>query len=162
LSIPQGLARYKILVYNKEVKQSNTAIIMNSRNTKESNIDKKYREIIFQYSIEDIKESKNTRVTKFEFPCPFCSADRKVSKKKARCSALFWVENRGCFRFQCFNAGSYECKVTVEFPMFLERFNSALFRQYQWERFHAGTTGGRWNCAHPPEILNLMAGSGNE
>lgn len=135
---------------------------MNSRNTKESNIDKKYREIIFQYSIEDIKESKNTRVLKYEFPCPFCSAGRKGSKKKARCSALFWVENRGCFRFQCFNTGPNECKVTMEFPMFLERLNSALFRQYQWERFHAGTTGGRWNCPHPPEILNLMAGSGNE
>jgi len=36
--------------------------------------------------------------------------------------------------------------------------NPGLFREYQWERFHAGTTGGRWNCAHPPEILDLMAG----
>ena len=149
-------------MYNKEVKQKQYGIIMNSRNTKESNIDKKYREIIFQYSIEDIKVSKNTRVLKYEFPCPFCSADWKVNKKKARCSALFWVENRGCFRFGCMNAGSYKCKVTMEFPMFLERLNSALFRQYQWERYHAGTTGGRWNCAHPPEILNLMAGSSNE
>ena len=145
----------------KRQNKSNMAVIMNSRNTKESNIDKKYREIIFQYSIEDIKVSKNTRVLKYEFPCPFCSAGRKGSKKKARCSALFWVENRGCFRFQCFNAGSGDCKASMEFPMFLERLNSALFRQYQWERYHSGTTGGRWNCAHPPEILNLMAGSGN-
>ena len=135
---------------------------MNSRNTKESNIDKQYREIIFQYSMENVKESKNTRVAKYEFPCPFCSADRKVSKTKARCSALFWVESRGCFRFQCFNAGSYECKVIMEFPIYLERLYPALFRQYQWERFHAGTTSGRWNCAHPQEILNLMAGGGSK
>jgi hypothetical protein len=50
---------------------------MNSRNTKESHIDRKYREIIFQYSIEDVKGSKNARVAKYEFPCPFCSAHRK-------------------------------------------------------------------------------------
>jgi hypothetical protein len=100
---------------------------MNSRNTKESSIDKKYRELIFQYSIENIKESKNTRVPKYEFPCPFCSADRKDSNKKARCSALFWVESRGCFRFGCFNNGSYDCKFQMEFPKFLERLNPACF-----------------------------------
>jgi hypothetical protein len=50
---------------------------MNSRDTKESNIYKKYRELIFQYSLEDIKEQKNTRVPRDEFLCPFCSAGRK-------------------------------------------------------------------------------------
>ena len=134
----------------------------NFRNTKEGNIDKKYRELIFLYSLGDIKESQNTRVPKFEFLCPFCSAHRKSSKKNSKCSALFWVENRGCFAFQCFNAGHDHCKSKVEFPGFLERYNPGLFREYQWERFQAGTTGGRWNCPHPPEILNLMAGSGNE
>jgi len=133
----------------------------NQRNRKESNIDKKYRELLFQFSFGDIKETKNTRVPKYEFACPFCSANRKGSKKNSKCSALFWVENRGCFKFQCFNAGSYECKFPMAFPKFLERFNPALFREYQWERFHAGTTGGRWNCPHPPEVLNLMAGGGN-
>ena len=131
---------------------------MNLRNTKESNIDKKYRELIFQYSLEDIKEAKNTRVQKFEFPCPFCSAGRKGGKKKARCSALFWVESRGCFRFGCFNAGSNDCNSSKEFPQFLERLTPGLFREYQLERFNAGTTGGRWNCPHPPGVLNLMVG----
>jgi hypothetical protein len=134
----------------------------NHRNTKESNIDKKYRDLLFQYSLGDIKQSKNTRVAKYEFLCPFCSSHRKGSKKNSKCSALFWVENRGCFRFQCFNAGSPLCSYSMEFPGFLERINPGLFREYQWERFHAGTTGGRWNCPHPPEILNLMAGGGNE
>jgi hypothetical protein len=133
---------------------------MNSRNTKESNIDKKYRELIFQYSLEDIKQAKNTRVPKYDFLCPFCSAGRKGGNKKSRCSALFWVESRGCFRFGCFNAGSNDCKVSREFPQFLERLNPGLFKEYQWERFHAETTGGRWNCPHPPGILNLMAGGG--
>ena len=135
---------------------------MNLRNIKESNIDKKYRELIFQYSIEDIKQSKNIKVTKYEFPCPFCSSHRKVSNKNSKCSALFLVENRGCFAFQCLNAGHYHCKSKVEFPGFLKRMNPGLFREYQWERYHAGTTGGRWNCPHPPEVLDLMAGSGNE
>ena len=122
------------------------------RNTKESNIDKKYRELLFLYSLGDIKESKNTRVPKFEFLCPFCSAHRKSSKKNSKCSALFWVENRGCYRFGCFNAGSYECKYDIEFPGFLERLNPGLFREYQLERFHAGMTGGRWNCRSPGDL----------
>ena len=133
---------------------------MNLRNIKESSIDKKYRGLIIQYSLEDIKEAKNTRVAKYEFLCPFYSAGRKGGNKKARCSALFWVESRGCFRFSCMNAGSYECAFPVEFPQFLERLNPGLFREYQWERFHAGTTGGRWNCGSPQEGLSLMAGGG--
>ena len=128
---------------------------MTNKNT-ESNIDKKYRELVFLYHLDDPKYSSKTRVIKYEFPCPFCSAHRKGSKKNSRCSALFWVETRGCFRFQCFNAGSIACKYPMEFTKFLERLNPGLFREYQWERFHAGTTGGRWNCPHPPEVLNLM------
>jgi hypothetical protein len=128
------------------------------RNTKECAIDQKYRELVFAYSLDEVRQPVNARVMLYEFACPFCSAHRKGSKKKSRCSALFWVENRGCFKFQCFNAGSYECKYPMEFPKFLERLNPGLFREYQWERFHAGTTGGRWHCPqHPPEVLNLKA-----
>jgi hypothetical protein len=127
---------------------------MNSKR-KESNIDKRYRDLLFQFSLVDIKEAKNTRVQKYEFPCPFCSAHRKTSNRKSRCSALFWKDTRGCFGFQCFNNGSYECKHPMEFPQFLERLNPALFREYQKEKFHEGTTGGRWNCPHPAEVQIL-------
>ncbi len=123
--------------------------MVNQRKRNESNIDKKYRELLFQYSLAEIKETKNTRVTKYQFPCPFCSAHRKGAKKTSKCSALFWVEPRGCFRFQCFNAGSSLCSGGIEFPQFLERLNPGLFREYQRERFHEGTTGGRWNCGTP-------------
>lgn len=122
---------------------------MDYRSTTESNIDKKYRNLLFQFSLDDIKESRHTRVQKFEFPCPFCSAHRKGFKKASKCSALFWKESRGCFGFQCFNAGSADCKNLMEFPAFLEKLNPALFRSYQRERFHIGTTGGRWNCESP-------------
>lgn len=44
----------------------------------------------------------------------------------------------------------------MEFPRFLECLNTELFRAYQRERFHAGTTGGRWNCPDPPEVLILQ------
>ena len=27
------------------------------------------------------------------------------------------------------------------------------------KRYHAGTTGGRWNCPHPPAIEELISGS---
>ena len=122
------------------------------RNTKESVVDCKYRELLFRYSLGDIKESKNTRVLKYEFPCPFCSSHRKGSKKNSKCSALFWVENRGCFRFQCFNGGSYDCAYPIEFPTFLEKLNPGLFREYQKERYHLVTTGGRWNCRSPDGV----------
>jgi hypothetical protein len=124
----------------------------NQRKTKESNLDKEYREMLFQYSFGDIKESKNTRVPKYEFACPFCSDQRKSYNKKAKCSALFWVETRGYFKFQCFNHGSIKCSSVVEFPKFLEKYNPELFREYQIKRFHEGTTGGRWNCPHPPGV----------
>ena len=122
-----------------------------AREHNESNIDKRYRELLFQYSLGEIKETKNTRGVKYEFQCPFCSAHRKGAKKHSKCSALFWVEPRGCFRFQCFNAGSSLCSGSMEFPRFLERLNPGLFREYQRERFHDGTTGGRWNCGDPGE-----------
>ena len=128
----------------------------NQRKTKESNLDKQYREMLFQYSLGDIKESRNTRVLKYEFTCPFCSEHRKSYKKNLKCSALFWVETRGCFKFQCFNHGSNQCSSVVEFPKFLEKINPELFREYQMKRFHEGTTGGRWNCSHPPEIERLL------
>jgi hypothetical protein len=59
----------------------------NQRKTKESNLDKQYREMLFQYSLGDIKESRNTRVPKYEFACPFCSEHRKNYKKNSKCSA---------------------------------------------------------------------------
>lgn len=135
-----------------------TLDMSNQKKTKESNIDKEYREMVFKFSLVDIKESKNTRVQKYEFPCPFCSAHRKSYKKNSRCAALFWVETRGCFKFQCFNHGSVQCSYPVEFPKFLEKLNPELFREYQMKRFHEGTTGGRWNCPHPPGIQEFLAG----
>ena len=124
----------------------------NQRNTQESNIDKKYREILFRYTLTDVVQSQNSRVQAFSMPCPFCSENRKSYKKKARCSVLLWDSRVGCYRFSCRNAGDYDCKFSTQFPRFLERTNPALFREYQIERFHAGTTGGRWNCPHPPGV----------
>jgi hypothetical protein len=133
----------------------------NSRRKGESEIDGEYREILFQYSLAGVVKSNSSRVPKYEMPCPFCSGLRsKESKKKARCSALFWIEPRNCFRFQCFNQGAYECSGgAVEFPEFLRRLNPGLYREYQLKRFHAGTTGGRWNCPHPSGVKTLRGGS---
>lgn len=50
-------------------------------------------------------------------------------KEELKCSALLWIEPSECFKFQCLNAGSYECKYPIEFPKFLERFNPRLFRK---------------------------------
>jgi hypothetical protein len=55
---------------------------MNSRKTKESNIDKKYREIVFQYSIEDIKESKTPEFLSMSFPVPSALLAGKEARRK--------------------------------------------------------------------------------
>jgi len=116
---------------------------MNSKNKKESNIDKKYRELLFQYSLGEIAEATNTRVVKYEFLCPFCSTQRKDNKKHSKCSALFWLEKRGCFMFQCFNNETNECQYPMVFSKFLERLNSSLFRNYQKEQLNSFKTGER-------------------
>ena len=36
--------------------------------------------------------------------------------------------------------------VQIEFPGLFAKINPELFREYQRERFHTGTTDGRWNC----------------
>ena len=125
----------------------------------ETDIDKEYRELLFQFMIPGVVKSNSSRVPKYDMPCPFCSQSRsKEFKKKSRCSALFWVDTRNCFRFRCKNNGSDQCKSESEFPEFLRRLNPGLFREYQMKRYHSGTTGGRWNCPHPPAIEELRSG----
>jgi len=119
---------------------------MNTRVATESNIDRRYREVLFESLLSHVQCSKGPRGIKYAFPCPFCSANRKGSKKTARRAALIWIAPKGCFRFQCFNKGIVMCSEKLEFPQFLEQLDPGLFREYQRERFHAGTTGGRWNC----------------
>ena len=131
----------------------------NQRRRGETEIDKEYRELLFQFTLEGVVRSNSSRVPKYDMPCPFCSQSRsKEFKKKSRCSALFWVDTRNCFRFRCFNKGC-QCEIAIEFPEFLRRLNPGLFREYQMKRYHAGTTGGRWNCPHPPAIEELISGS---
>ena len=75
-------------------------------------------------------------------------------------SILLDRNTRGPPMSSALTGGSTVCFSPPEFPGFLEQLNPGLFREYQWERFHAGTTGGRWNCPHPPEVLNLMVNGG--
>ena len=126
----------------------------NQRRKGETDIDRKYRELVFRFYLQgDIKTSCNG-ILKHEFACPFCSEFRKnASKKRAKCSSLYWVDPRNCYRFSCKND---TCEYKAEFPGFLEKLDPGLFREYQKERYHAGTTGGRWNCPHPPGVEEMM------
>lgn len=126
---------------------------MKSRKTDISLIDAKYLGIVLREYLSDHLQSAFAERPKFSFPCPFCSEFRKKeSKKKSRVASLYWVDSRGCYRFGCFNHGDPRCIDKHEFPQFLELLNKDLFRRYQLERFHEGTTGGRWNCPHPPGV----------
>ena len=128
---------------------------MNSKKNEISLIDAKYLGINLREHMYGAVVGTFAGKPKFSFPCPFCSYTRqKNSKRSAKCAALFWVEKRGCYRFSCFNKGSTVCADTLEYPRFLEELDSNLFREYQLQRFHEGTTGGRWNCPHPIGITN--------
>ena len=126
---------------------------MNSKKNDISLTDAKYLGINLREHLYGAVKGTFAGEPKFSFPCPFCSHLRKKDyKKTARCAGLYWVEKRGCYRFGCRNRGSVICRDTLEYPRFLQELDKNLFREYQLERFHEGTTGGRWNCPHPPGI----------
>jgi len=129
---------------------------MKEKKNEISLIDAKYLGINLREHLHGAVTGTFAGESSFSFPCPFCSHLRKKDyKRNAKCAGLYWVEKRGCYRFGCHNKGSEICKDTLEYPRFLEELDKNLFREYQLERFHAGTTGGRWNCPHPPEVRIL-------
>ena len=89
----------------------------------------------------------------YEFPCPFCSAiQTKERKRKKRCAMLIPHKESFTYTFNCLRKGSIDCESPRSFPNFLSMHNPSLFKQYQMERFHAGTTGKGHNCSTPKFI----------
>lgn len=119
--------------------------------------------MLFQYYFENPVLKTSGGLIKYESTCPFCSHLRgKPSKQRARCAALTWTPSRKTWTFNCFNGGTTTCSSSapgapVDLLRLLKVLNPGLHVQYQRERFHAGTTGGRFNCSDP-EVLKRFQG----
>ena len=115
---------------------------------KESSIDRKYREKVFNYYlVQPILQG--TRATpKWVAPCPFCSGLRNTeSKRNEKVCALIWVNNWNTWVFTCRRTA---CRYgNLSFPRFIQALNPELYLEYQRERYHSGSTGYQTNCPNP-------------
>lgn len=91
----------------------------------------------------------------YEVPCPFCGRyESKPIKQRKRVGAFIPCKNSSYFKYKCKRKKSSECSRCMEFPEFLEKFDSGLFNKYQMERFHAGTTGKGHTLENPKFKIN--------
>jgi|TARA_R100001443_G_scaffold7644_2_gene16986 hypothetical protein len=120
-------------------------------------ITEKYIQMILPYLAiaegSEVREKRIKGLIAYEFPCPFCSyLQTKDRHKRKRCSMLLPHKESFTYTFNCLRKGSNECESPRSFPNFLSMHNPSLFKQYQMERFHAGTTGKGHNCSTPKFI----------
>ena len=86
----------------------------------------------------------------YSVSCPLCARDQKTDwKKKKQCAAFLFNPAYKTYIIKC-----SRCNETMRFEKFIEKFNNALFKKYQWDRYFAGTTGKGHNLRHPQMILD--------
>ena len=86
----------------------------------------------------------------YSVSCPFCGSKQKTDrKKKKQCAAFLFNSAYKTYIFKC-----SRCNETMRFEKFIEKFDNALFKKYQWDRYFAGTTGKGHNLRHPQMILD--------
>lgn len=114
----------------------------------ESIIDQQYREQLFQYYFRKPILKGAGESVKWVAPCPFCSPLRKTeAKRNEKVCALIWVDAWNSWTFTCRRMACPHPKLS--FPRLIEALNPKMFRQYQQDRLHAGTTGWQTNCPNP-------------
>ena len=87
----------------------------------------------------------------YSVSCPFCGSRQKRDWKKSRkCAVFLFHPAYKTYIFTC-----SRCRETMRFEKFIEKFDNALFKKYQWDRFIAGTTGKGHNLRHPQMFLDL-------
>ena len=122
----------------------------------ESSIDKKYRERLQLRFFKDPVLKGTLQCPKWVSPCPFCSSARKSeSKRNEKVAALLWNETQRSWVFTCRRKACPHR--TLSFPKLIEHLDAQVFREYQQERFHAGSTGFQTNCPHPAAITALKS-----
>ena len=122
---------------------------------KESPIDERYRLLLLNQYLKNIKEVPvASGGSNWNFCCPFCSSlGRTEAKKNERKGVLLWNDLQNSWVFYCAKKGSPQCSGRGKT---LERFLSALdeeiAEQYRVDRWNSGTTGKGHNCRSPVGI----------
>ena len=121
-------------------------------------VDVKYINLISS-RFQKFKKVKNNL---YNFRCPICG-DSQKNKNKAR-GYLYQVKNNT--NFKCHN-----CGINVSFNNFLKQIDSAIYKQYTFEKFKEGHTGKNFPVEEPTlkfdkpifkPKLNLPKASENE
>lgn len=120
----------------------------------ESNIDRKYRELLFRYYFFNPVLKQSSSKVIWESPCPFCSHRRPQGRKQnKKTGCLYWNEGWNSWTYSCqWNDCQYKNR-GISFPYLIKALNEELFREYQLERYHAGTTGWQTNCPNPRDSV---------
>ena len=86
----------------------------------------------------------------YAFPCPFCQfrCDKESSRNR-RVAYLLPHKESFSWTFYCHRHGTPECQTSRSFSNFLAMYNPDLYKQYQMEKYHSGTTGKGHNTANP-------------
>jgi len=139
----------------------NTSMI-SSRQSKESPIDERYRLMLLNQYLKNIKEVPVAYGgSKWIFSCPFCSyLGRSEAKRNERKAALLWNDLQNSWVFSCAKKGSPQCSgggKTLE--GFLSALDVELAESYRIERWHSGTTGQGHNCRAPVCLVGVTTES---
>ena len=119
---------------------------------KESPIDQRYRLLLLNRYLKNIKEVPvASGGSKWVFCCPFCSSGaRTEAKRNERKGVLLWNELQNSWVFFCSKKGSPDCSgggKTLE--KFLSALDDDLADQYRMDRWQTGTTGKGHICPDP-------------
>jgi len=128
---------------------------------KESPIDERYRLLLLNQYLRNIKEVPVARGgSKWVFCCPFCSALGRIeAKRNERKGALLWNDLQNSWVFSCAKKGSPKCSgggKTLE--RFLSALEPELAEHYRMDRWNSGTTGKGHNCGAPKGIVGIATG----
>ena len=125
---------------------------------KESSIDERYRLLLVNRYLKNIKEvAVATGGSKWIFCCPFCSSlGRTEAKRNERKGGLLWNDLQNSWVFFCAKKGSPDCSgggKTLE--GFLSALEPELAEHYRRDRWNSGTTGKGHNCPSPYGLNGL-------
>jgi len=128
---------------------------------KESLIDERYRLLLINQYLKNIKEVPvASGGSKWIFCCPFCSSlGRTEAKRNERKGALLWNDLQNSWVFFCAKKDSPECSGGGKtFEKFLSALNPAVGEAYKRDRWHSGTTGRGHNCSAPVMDVGVSTG----
>lgn len=102
----------------------------------ENLIDKRYRELVFEYYMKGATLVGTPDFPKWVGPCPFNPhLGQSPLNDHEKCAELIWVPTENSWKFSCGNAGSKRCFYAMAFPIFLRNLNPEFGRRYLADRY---------------------------